>query len=314
VSCVFPTVVWQDGTQTLTRRQAIETALAAWREAERRHTQAVDGEREALQQQVERHRAEFQQLSADHMVERIGKLQEAESRRAHATPSTLPFHEAARETQEIAGVIWEAARHSDEDTPEAEANRRTTPRPTRRGAKSPAALDVEMGGHRATNRAVKRLIAIAMLLSACGGGGAYATAAPALVRTAPGVDAIAQFAALPETVTGVITFGIAYDPDTLGIPRPLTRFKRTYPVIAWSADLARGVTATFVTWLVVRQSKSGVEKIVFDVEEPIDDASVTTLANSADLALLVDNVAGTYVMRYLDSREVLAEGIFTLVR
>ena len=63
----------------------------------------------------------------------IAKLHEAEGRRAMATPSTLPFHVAARDTQYIAAEIWEAARSSDEDTPETEANRRTTPRPVRPG-------------------------------------------------------------------------------------------------------------------------------------------------------------------------------------
>ena len=59
----------------MTRREAIETSLAAWRDAERRLTSAVDGDREAIALEVERHRTEFQQLSADHMVDRIGKLQ-----------------------------------------------------------------------------------------------------------------------------------------------------------------------------------------------------------------------------------------------
>ncbi|HEY8847009.1 MAG TPA: hypothetical protein VIM24_10150, partial [Candidatus Limnocylindrales bacterium] len=63
----------------------------------------------------------------------MDKLREAESRRSHATPSTLPFHEAARDTQEIAAEIWEAARSSDEDTPQTEINRRRTPRPTAPG-------------------------------------------------------------------------------------------------------------------------------------------------------------------------------------
>jgi hypothetical protein len=117
----------------LSRREAIEAALASWRDAERRLADAEDGDRVALQRQVERHRSAFQQLSADHMVERIGSLREAENRRANATPSTLPFHEAARDTQEIASDIWEAARSSDEDTPETDTNRRTTPRPTRPG-------------------------------------------------------------------------------------------------------------------------------------------------------------------------------------
>jgi hypothetical protein len=161
---------------------------------------------------------------------------------------------------------------------------------------------------------VKRLIAIVMLFSACGGGGDYATAAPALVRTVSGVDAIAQFEPVPITVTGVITFGTAYDPDTLGIPKPLTRFKRTFPRIAWSADLSRTVQTAYLSWVVVRLSRLGVEETVFDVDEPLDDASATTLANSGDLANLLDNATGTYVMRYLDSREVLAEGTFTLLK
>ena len=117
----------------MSRREAIEAALAAWRDAERRLADAVDGDRAGIQRQVDRHRSDFQQLSADHMVERIGSLREAEKRRANATPSTLPFHEAARDTQEIASDIWEAARSSDEDTPATETNRRTTPRPTRPG-------------------------------------------------------------------------------------------------------------------------------------------------------------------------------------
>ncbi len=117
----------------MSRREAIEAALAAWRDAERRLAGAADADRTAIRRQVESHRSDFQQLSADHMVERIGSLREAEGRRANATPSTLPFHEAARDTQEIASDIWEAARRSDEDTPETETNKRTTPRQTRPG-------------------------------------------------------------------------------------------------------------------------------------------------------------------------------------
>ena len=119
----------------MSRRQAIEAALAAWRDAERRVAQAADGDRDAIAAEVARHRAEFQELSADHMVERIGMLQEAENRRSHATPSTPRFHEAARDTQEIASDIWEAARESDEDTPQTAANHRTTPRQAAPGAR-----------------------------------------------------------------------------------------------------------------------------------------------------------------------------------
>jgi rubrerythrin len=118
----------------MTRREAIESSLAAWRDAERRLSKAVNGDREDIAREVERHRSEFQQLSAEHMVDQLDKLKEAESRRSHATPSTLPFHQAARDTQEIASDIWEAARESDEDTPQTAENHRRTPAPVAPGS------------------------------------------------------------------------------------------------------------------------------------------------------------------------------------
>lgn len=69
----------------MARREAIEAALSAWRAAERRQAQAVGGDREALDREVDAYRTEFQRLSADHMVEWIAKLQQAEGRRARAT-------------------------------------------------------------------------------------------------------------------------------------------------------------------------------------------------------------------------------------
>lgn len=161
---------------------------------------------------------------------------------------------------------------------------------------------------------MKRLLAILLIVSACGGGGVDTTAAPALGEIPRDDVEIAAFLPAPEERgTGFITFGRAYDPETLAIPSALTRFKRTFREIAWSADLIRPVNATFVTWLVVRLESTGTELPVFDVEEPTDQVGVTTLANAGDLALLVGHAAGTYVMRYLDGDEVLAEGLFTLV-
>lgn len=113
----------------MTPRAAIEGALASWRDAERRLANADDGDRAAIAREVRRYRTAFHRLSADHMVEQIDKLKEAEARRLHATPSTLPFHEAARDTQEIASEIWEAARESDEDTPQTVENHRRSAAP-----------------------------------------------------------------------------------------------------------------------------------------------------------------------------------------
>ena len=124
----------------VTQRESVESVLAEWRLAERLLTAAVDGDREALTRRVEQHRDDFQRLSAAHMMESIDNLQEAESRRAHATPSTPPFHEAARDAEAIAAEIWDTARSSDEDTPQTAANQRTAPKRTVPGP-SAAGLD-----------------------------------------------------------------------------------------------------------------------------------------------------------------------------
>ncbi|CAN5660151.1 hypothetical protein BH20CHL7_BH20CHL7_06190 [soil metagenome] len=119
----------------MARRESIEGALKAWRRAERSLAATEDGDTETLTSDVVRYRDEFQRLSAEHMVEWMAKLHEAEARRSDATPSSPSFHIAARDTQEIAAEIWEAARSSDEDTPETEANKRRTPRAIRPGSK-----------------------------------------------------------------------------------------------------------------------------------------------------------------------------------
>lgn len=116
-------------------RQTVEAALTAWRDAERRLYRAASGDAAELAREVETHRDEYQRLTAANMNEWMAQLDEAEGRRANATPSSLPFHEAARDTQEIASQIWEAARSSDEDTPETELNRRTTRRPVAPGTR-----------------------------------------------------------------------------------------------------------------------------------------------------------------------------------
>jgi hypothetical protein len=95
----------------------IEAALSAWREAIRKRDQASNGDREALDADVERAAAEFQRMSAEHMEKQLDALRDAEDRRREATPSTRPFHEAAREEEQIAAEIFNAARISDEESP-----------------------------------------------------------------------------------------------------------------------------------------------------------------------------------------------------
>lgn len=159
---------------------------------------------------------------------------------------------------------------------------------------------------------MKRLILAALFLSACGSGGTNVTAAPALEEAPQDVD-IAAFAPAAIVGTGVITFGVALDPETSKVTNALARFKSTYRDMAWSASLTRPVDDSSVIWVVASQVDSGGEEARFSVEEPTDPGA-RILANSGDLAVLVDNEPGTYVMRYLDGREVLAEGRFTLVK
>ncbi|HYK94333.1 MAG TPA: hypothetical protein VE011_00480 [Candidatus Dormibacteraeota bacterium] len=99
------------------RRQAVEAALAGWREAERKLAAASD-DRSAIRAELERYRDEYQRLSSDSMSDRIEALREAEGRRSSAVPSTHPFHQAAQDERAIAGQIWEEARSIDEDTPQ----------------------------------------------------------------------------------------------------------------------------------------------------------------------------------------------------
>lgn len=117
----------------MAQTSAIEATLAAWRDAERRLARAVDGEAETIRLEIGAHRDTYRRLSAEGMAGWLGKLKEAEMRRSQATPSTPPFHEAARDTQDIAVAIWEAARSSDQDTPQREQNQRTAPRRTAPG-------------------------------------------------------------------------------------------------------------------------------------------------------------------------------------
>lgn len=55
----------------MARREDIEAALAAWREAERRLLEAVDVDRARLTAELERHRDEYHRLTAEQTVEPI---------------------------------------------------------------------------------------------------------------------------------------------------------------------------------------------------------------------------------------------------
>jgi hypothetical protein len=155
---------------------------------------------------------------------------------------------------------------------------------------------------------MRRLLAITLLVAACGGPAGTATPA---VGSGPTAAASAQPEPSPAG-PGRITFGTAYDRTTLEITEPHTRFLRTYPAIAWSAAFREPVGPGSITLVIARRSRAGVEETLHS-EELLVDPTTTILVNTTDLASMVDNEPDTYVMRYVRSVTVLAEGAFVLV-
>ena len=102
----------------VSRREAIQDALYKWRKAERELAEETDGRRPQLEADVVRHRTEYQRLYTETMLENIDRLHKAEERRSRAIPSTPAFHDATRETQDVAADIWHEARRGDLDTPQ----------------------------------------------------------------------------------------------------------------------------------------------------------------------------------------------------
>jgi hypothetical protein len=120
--------------------------------------------------------------------------------------------------------------------------------------------------------------------------------------------------AAPVAGTGVITFGTAFDPNTVLIPKPLTKFKVGIKKIAWSASFSEPAGATTLTFIFASRSSSGAERIIDKEDVDVSDPAFDTFANDADLSLLAGRKPGTYVVRYLRGSTILAEGQFTLVK
>lgn len=151
------------------------------------------------------------------------------------------------------------------------------------------------------------VLLIALLVAACGS--ASATRAPNPTDRATPEPVITD-----EPFVGIVTFGLDYDPDTLEIIKPTVRFKATYPEIAYAAWLSEPAQAATLRLVVASQSPSGSERVIIDEEVPVSNPDADLFANKLDLATLVGNEPGTYVMRYLRDADVLAEGTFTLVK
>jgi transcriptional regulator with XRE-family HTH domain len=103
-------------------------------------------------------------------------------------------------------------------------------------------------------------------------------------------------------------------PYPLEIPRPTSKFKRTLKEIAWSARFSETAGSTTLTIVLARVGQGGSEELLVSEDVQISNPDFDTIANSADLAGIADNKAGTYVLRYLRESTILAEGTFRLVK
>ena len=150
------------------------------------------------------------------------------------------------------------------------------------------------------------LIVAALVVAGCGGG--QAAVAPTVEIVVPDPT--------PEPVigSGIVTFGTAYDPDTLLITKPLTTFKLKTKTIAWSASFSEPAGATSIEMILASVSKTGAETVLIQTPTSVSSPEFDLLANKADLVTLVGGKAGTYVLRYLRGSTILAEGTFTLTK
>jgi hypothetical protein len=146
-----------------------------------------------------------------------------------------------------------------------------------------------------------------VLLAACGSAQTMsprATEAPATDEPLP-----------PEiALLGTIEFGTKFDPDTLVMLKPATRFHASAKSISYVIHLSEPAGATSLTLSLTRRSSGGAETTIVTVPWEVANPDFDTFANAVDLASLVDRELGTYVMRVIREGDVLAEGTFQLVK
>src|SRR4051794_10371999 len=99
------------------RRRDVTDALQQWREAQKRLDETTDGDRTAIEGEVDRARHRYQRASGKDMVTLLDEIHEAEMRRQAAEPSSREFHRAAQDEMALATQVWDAARMSDEEVP-----------------------------------------------------------------------------------------------------------------------------------------------------------------------------------------------------
>jgi hypothetical protein len=137
-----------------------------------------------------------------------------------------------------------------------------------------------------------------LLILACGGGTATIPTPTAEATIAP--------------TSGVVSFGAGVDPDQLTILVPAETFPVNIEEISYSAFLSEPAGATSLTIIIASVTDGGAESFIYQEDLPVSNPTFVIFANTADLALIVDNAPGRYVVRFMREATVLAEGFFTL--
>lgn len=190
---------------------------------------------------------------------------------------------------------------------------------------SPAPAPTARSGWSPTERLVAVLIAVGVIVGgfiltsgrAPGeGGGVAATPRTTPVPTARSTPAPTEAPGVVgagQAGIGEVLFGTGFDSDAFAVTGATSRFKVTYPEISYQATLSRAPGADELTMTISRRSGSG-ETVAFTIPITMGNPTFNQLANSFDIATMVDNKAGQYVMRFVAGGEVVAEGEFELVR
>ena len=120
--------------------------------------------------------------------------------------------------------------------------------------------------------------------------------------------------AAPFMGTAPMTFGVEFDPDSLAIRKPATRFNVGVKDLAWNAELLQPAGTRALIFRFIRVSKGGAEEILESEEIPLDDPTAEVVAGAFDVASAAKQQPGTYVVRLVRADDVMAEGTLTLVK
>jgi hypothetical protein len=116
----------------------------------------------------------------------------------------------------------------------------------------------------------------------------------------------------PAQEAGVIVFGNGINQETLAVVTPSQVFPADQALISYSMALSEPAGATILTIVFAGVSNGGTESFIYKEDINISNPAFTMFANTVDLASIVGNAPGQYVMRALRGSDVLAEGLFTL--